>query len=136
MIDKEQIIRKFHPDPLYFIAFYFFGIIFIIFSFFFLWYISVIGLLVIAVGEIVRRAETFYVLDGGVAREYKLFSTSREFCEYEKIQNLHVNQSFIDNIFGIGNVHVDTAGSDKTEVNFHGVRDPYKIESMIREKIK
>jgi uncharacterized membrane protein YdbT with pleckstrin-like domain len=135
MNDKEQVIKKFHPDPLYFIAFYFLGILFIVFSFFFMVYLSAVGFFIIVLGEIARRAETFYILNDGVAREYKLFSTSREFCEYEKIQNLQVNQSFFNNVLGIGNVRMDTAGSNKTEVNFHGVRDPYKIESTIREKM-
>lgn len=136
MDNREQVIKKFHPDPMYFLNLYFFGIIFVIVSFFFFWYLSAIGFLIIVLAEVARRAETFFILDNGVAREYRLFSTSREFCEYEKIQNLKVDQSFIDNIFGIGDVHVDTAGSDEIEVNFHGIKNPYEIEKIIREKMK
>ena len=136
MDSSEQIIKKFHPDPFYFLSFYFFGVVFIVISFFFFWYLSAIGLLVVILGEVARRAETFYILDTGVAREYRLFSTSREFTEYEKIQNTKVDQSFIDNIFGIGDVHIDTAGSDEIEVSFHGIKNPYEIEKIIRGKMK
>ena len=135
-MDNEQIIKKVHPDPLYFLGFYCSGIILMVVGFFFLIYIAPLGFLAIILGEVVRRAETFYILESGVAREYKLFSTSKEFCYFEKIQSLEVNQSFIENIFGIGNVHIDTAGSDKTEVNFRGIKNPYEIEKIIREKMK
>ena len=134
-MDNEQIIKKVHPDPLYFLGFYCSGIILMVVGFFFLIYIAPLGFLAIILGEVVRRAETFYILESGVAREYKLLSTSREFCEYEKIQDIKVNQSFLDNIFGIGNLHLNTAGSDKTEVNFCGIKNPYEIEKIIRGKM-
>ena len=131
----DDIIKKFHPHPLSCLVFYLSGIIFMILSFFFSRPLFAIGFLAFILGEVVRRAETFYILDSGVARVYKLLSTSREFTEYEKIQNLEVSQSFIDNILGIGNIKIDTAGGDKTEVNFYGVGNPYYIEKIIREKM-
>lgn len=133
---NEQIIKKIHPHFLYSLDFYFGGIIFVVAGFFFSRIFFVAGFLILIFVEIVRRAETFYILEDGVAREYKLLSTSREFCEYEKIQNIKVNQSFLNNIFGIGNLHLDTAGSDKAEVNFYGIKNPYEIEKIIREKMK
>lgn len=136
MNTNEQIIKKIHPDPLYFLDFYFSGIVFILVSYFFSWVLVTLGFFILALAEITRRAETFYISNSGVSREYKLLSTSKEFCEYNKIQNLEVSQSFLNNIFGIGNIHIDTAGSDKTEVNFHGIKYPYEIEKIIREKMK
>lgn len=139
MDSNETIIKKFHPHPFYFIDFYFGGFAFIVASFFipsFFWILFMIGIFVFVLAEIARRAETFFVLESGVGREYRLLSTSREFASYDKIQNVEVGQSFIDNIFGIGNVHFDTAGGNKTEVNFHGIKNPYNIESIVREKIK
>jgi len=136
MDNSETIIKKTHPHPFYFFIFYFSGIVFVICSFFFSWILFAIGILVFILGEVTRRAETFYILESGVGREYRLLSTSREFASYNKIQNMKVSQSFLDNILGIGNVHFDTAGADSTEVNFHGIKNPYEIERMVREKIK
>ena len=119
---KEPIIKKLHPHPLHYLSFYLSGIAFFVF-----------GLLTFILAEVSRRAETFFILDSGVARQYKLFSTSRKFVEYEKIQNIEVSQSFIENIFGIGVVHLDTAGGDRIEVSFHGVKNPYRVENIIRE---
>jgi len=144
MNTEEIIIKKFHPDPFYFLSFYFSGFVIIVLGFvlilFFSWLIFAslltAGLLIFILAKVSRRAETFYLLDGGIAREYRLFSTSREFAEYEKIQNIKINQSFVENIFDIGNLKFDTAGGDKTEVNFRGVKNPYEIESTVREKMK
>ena len=94
-----------------------------------------VGILIIIVGEITRRAETYYITDLGVSREYRFLSTSRQFAEYRRIQNVEVSQSLIENIFGIGNIHFDTAGMDKTEVNFGGVTHPYSIDKIVRGKM-
>lgn len=139
MNPQEEPIKKFHPHPFYFLLFYLSGIGFIVVSFFFLSYFLILlmtGLFVLALGEIARRAETFYVFENGVAREYKLLSTSRKFIEYDKIQDLEVSQSFFENILGIGSVDFDTAGSDAIEMTFHGVKNPYDLEKTIREKMK
>ena len=93
-------------------------------SFFVLPLLFLAGILIFILAEVFRRAETFYVLESGVAKEYKLLSTYRKFAEFGKIQNMEVNQSFLENILGIGTIHLDTAGTDEREVSFRGARDP------------
>ncbi|MDQ3075727.1 MAG: PH domain-containing protein [bacterium] len=133
----ENAIYKHHPHPLLYLQNYFIGAIFIVAGVVYtpIWPAIIIGILVIVVGELLRKAVTYYVLDSGVARGYHFFSTSRKFAEYGSIQNVEVNQSFLENILGIGSVKFDTSGSDIIEVNFHGVRNPYKIEKIVREKM-
>lgn len=145
METQEQTIKKMHPHYLGFLKFYFFAILFVVAGIFFISFwtenimigviIIVIGIFVFLMGEIARRAETFYILESGVARGYKLLSTSRKFVEFDKIQNVEVNQSFGQKIFGIGNIHFDTAGTDKVEVSFSNIKDPYGVEKIIREKM-
>jgi len=133
---NETIIKKVHPHPLSCTGYYFLGIIFVLGGLAFYPLAILIGLFIFGLAEIVRRAETFYILDSGVAREYRLLSTSRKFAEYEKIQNVEVSQSFMENLMGIGSIHIDTAGTDTREVSFRGARGPYGIERIIREKMK
>ena len=135
MHPEEGVLKKMHPHPLLFLGFYLGGLGLAIAGFFVFQSLILIGILIVVLGELVRRAETFYVTADGVTQEYKFLSTSRKFAEYRRIQNVEVHQSFFENIFDIGNVHFDTAGMDKTEVNFHGVSDPYRIEKIVREKI-
>lgn len=137
-LDNDEIIQKNHPHPLGSFGAYFTGIIFSAFGviFFKFWFLILIGVFIIIFAEIVRTSETFYVLDGGVAREYRFLSTFRKYAEYEKIQNLEVRQSLLENILGIGSIKFDTAGLDKVEVDFNFVKNPYKIEKIVREKMK
>jgi uncharacterized membrane protein YdbT with pleckstrin-like domain len=136
MDGHETVIKKVHPHPVSFMGYYFMGIIFLLVGLALYPLAIIAGVFIFILAEIVRRAESFYVLDSGVAREYRLLSTSRKFAEYEKIQNVEVSQSFMENLMGIGSIHLDTAGTDTREVSFRGAKDPYKIERMIREKMK
>lgn len=124
-----------HPHPIVFLEFYFSGLVLALIGAFVLKPIVWLGIFVIVLGEVSRLAESFRVLETGIVREYRLLSTNREFAEFEKIQNLEVRQSFIERLFGVGDINFDTAGSDKTEINFKGVKDPYFIEKIIRERM-
>ncbi len=135
MESTENAIKKIHPHPLAFSGFYISGILFIFLGFFFLPLLAIMGLLVFVVGEISRRAETFYILETGVERSYDFLVTSKKFVEYEKIQNIEVSQSFIENIFGLGSIKFDTAGTDQVELRFYAVRAPYSVEKIIRDKM-
>ncbi len=143
---QEGVIKELHPHAIGFLGFYFSGIALVIigivsailgvFPFGITIFIGLFtGISAVALGEVSRRAETFYILEGGVAWQYKMLSTSRKFVEYEKIQNLEVRQSFSENMLGIGSIHFDTAGADKTEINFRGIKDPYGIEKIVRAKM-
>ncbi len=133
----EGVILKAHPHWVQSIRFYFIGILAVVagISFPRFWFVIPVGVLVVVIGELVRFAEAFYVLESGVAWQYRLLSTSRKFAEYEKLQNLEVSQSFIENILVVGSIKFDTAGMDHIEVNFHLVRNPYQIEKIVRGKM-
>ena len=142
---QEQPIMKLHPSFLGFFGYYLMGGILIIagiaslvFGLFTLGAVGVLaGVITFFLAEISRRAETFYLLENGVAGEYKMLSTSRKFVDYQNIQNMEVNQNFIENIFRIGNVRFVTAGTEKMEIlSFHKVSDPYGIEEMVQNKMK
>ncbi|MDP2789279.1 MAG: PH domain-containing protein [bacterium] len=147
---EENVIQKFHPHPLLFLGFYLGGLALSFMSSFIFDSIPFlaqdfdplvpkilfwVGIAVIVLGEVSRRAETFYITDSGVAQEYKFLTTHRKFAEYRRLQNIEVRQSFFERIFSIGNIYFDTAGVDKTEVNFRGVNYPYRIEKIVREKM-
>lgn len=129
------VIKSFHPHPISFLGFYFMGVVFVTIGAIFYWPVIAFGLLIFLFGEILRKAETFYILETGVAKSYNFFSTSRKFTEYENIQNIEVGQSFLENMLGIGSIKFDTSGSDKVEVSFYSVPKPYDIEHLVRQKM-
>lgn len=136
MDSSEQIIKKFHQHWFAFIGFYLSGIIFVIVGLVQYRILIVVGVVIFLLGEISRRAETFYIMESGVSRTYHFLTTSRKFIEHEKIQNIEVSQSFLENILGIGDVELDTSGTHRVELGFYNVEDPYGIEKIIRNKMK
>lgn len=126
---------KSHPHPLVFLGWYLGGILVAIVGFYFYPLAVVLGILIFLLGETLRKAEIFYVLPGGVMREYRFLNTSRKFVEFEDIQNVEVHQNLLENILGVGHVKFDSAGSHKIEVHFYGVEKPYEIERVVREKM-
>lgn len=137
MYPEEEIIKKKHPNPIGYLPLYLSGVVALVFGIIFLsWPLGFIGIAIIVIAELSRRAETYYILTTGVAREHRLLTTSRDFAEYDKIQNIKVTQSFFEHILEIGTVRIDTAGGDVSEVNFKHIGDPYRIEAIIREKMK
>ena len=133
----EPTILKLHPHWIGYLQFYIVGIILAVGGLVYIsfWPAIIFGILFAVLGEILRKATTYYVLDAGIAKGYHFFSTSRKFTEYGSIQNVEVNQSFLENILGIGSVKFDTAGSDVVEVSFHQVKNPYNIEKIARSKM-
>src|SRR4051812_6427065 len=117
MFSEEEIIKQTHPNPIGYVPLYLSGLIVIFFGIIFLsWPFGFIGFAIIIIGELSRRAETYYILTTGVAREYRLLTSSSDFAEYDKIQDIKVTQGFFEHILQIGTVEIDTAGGDITEV--------------------
>jgi len=139
----DSTIKKLHPHWTLYFRFYLIGLIFVIGGIVAINFkytlegsgVIALGILISILGEVLRKAVTYYVLDSGVARGYNFLSTSRKFAEYGNIQNVAVYQSFVEKIFGIGSVSFDTSGSDVIEVYFDGVKRPYEIEEIVRGKM-
>lgn len=133
----EKIVEKFHPHWIGYLNYYFGGIftgvLGIILTDF--WFLIPLGILIFIFGEVLRKSETYYVLESGVAKGFLFFSSHRKVVLYKNIQNIEIYQSFIERLFGIGNVGFDTSGSHEMEVEFKFVDFPYRIERLVREKM-
>jgi putative membrane protein len=136
MDSSEKVIKKFHQHWFGFLGLYLVGIVVFLLGFVFSKILVLAGIIVLVLVEVSRRAETFYIMESGVARTYHFLSTSRKFIEYEKIQNIEVHQSFLENILGIGDVEFDTSGTHLVELGFYNVDNPYSLEKTIRNKMK
>ena len=100
------------------------------------WPMIPLGILILLVVEIARRAETLALYDDGLAREFTLLRKSKTFTEYESIQDFEVRQSFLERVFGIGSFHINTAGSHHQEIVFSGIKHPHELETIIRERMR
>ena len=58
------------------------------------------------------------------------------FADFDKIQDMSVEQGIIDRVLGIGKLKINTAGSPNSEIVFSGIKNPEEIEDLIRKKLK
>jgi len=131
------IIKQIKPHPLAYFFYYFIGALVVIVSILSsLWFNIIIGVAIIIIVEIFRRAYTYSIYETGVEKQFKFIIVTKTFIDYSKIQDLSVERNMIDRIFGIGKIMINTAGSPGTEINFTGVQNPEEIEKMIREKLR
>lgn len=86
--------------------------------------------------EITRRADRLALYEDGVAREYRLISTTRTFAEYAAIQDLEIRQGVVERLFGIGTLHINTAGSHGQEIVFPGIKDCDVLEGELRLRMR
>jgi uncharacterized membrane protein YdbT with pleckstrin-like domain len=126
------------PHPFAYLFYYLGGvtIFLLLLNFGKLLYGVVAGAVIVALTEIVRRAEKFYVGENEVGRIFKLITSDKVSARYGKIQDIEVEQSIFDRIFNIGKIKINTAGSPAPEIIFRGVKNPYGIESAIRKRLK
>jgi uncharacterized membrane protein YdbT with pleckstrin-like domain len=61
---------------------------------------------------------------------------ARNICEVEidHIRNINVRQTVLQRLFGIGNVEISSAGTEKVEVVFESVKDPVSVSREIKRR--
>ena len=115
-LQKGIIKYEFHPSPWNYFWRYFFGIG--VFS----W-----------IPEIIRRSHTYTLSDKGLDYKYKLFSKKEVFISYSKIQNTHLKQGLLQRMFNIGDLYIDTSGSNKIELIMKGIKNPSEIKRILSQ---
>ena len=93
-----------------------------------------LGTLVILLIWYVRIKSTkLSITDNDILLEKGLLSKARLEVSIEKVRTISVNQTFIDRIFGVGDIAIFTAG-DLPEIKEKGLPDPNKIREIIKQK--
>lgn len=123
----EKILKEIKPSHWEFFVWYLLGILTII--------LFGIGIIIIIITIMVRRGHSFYITDERVIHGFTFLSRKISSTTYDKIQDLHFTQNFIERIFGIGVVHINTAGTNFVEIKFFGVENPVSIMRMIEERM-
>lgn len=119
----EKIIKELKPSRLAYLGGYILGAI-LIFLFF-------IGILIIILVELVRRGNTYFITNKRVIHEFTFLSRKISSTTYDKIQDIHMTQNIIERIFGIGTIHINTAGTHFIEIKFKGIKEPISIKRML-----
>ncbi|MDI6737725.1 MAG: PH domain-containing protein [Nanoarchaeota archaeon] len=130
--EGEKIILETHPHRWVYAAWYAVGIV-LMFSLYglligipYLAFGAFLGILVIILAGILRRADNYYVTDKRIIHEYRLISRKVSSAFYTKVQDLHFTQNPFERILGIGTVHINTAGGADIELSFRGITPAVK----------
>lgn len=67
--------------------------------------------------------------DEGITLHKGLFNKKTTYVPYERITNINVDHNFIDRVFMLGTLKVDTAGTTKTEITMGSIPNKY-LEKM------
>ena len=137
MSEGRKLIKELKQHPLHYFLYYTAGLFIVVVSILASSWLNVlVGLLIMVFIDLIRRAHTYRIYDTGVERQFKFIMISKTFTDYSRIQDLSVERSLIDRIFGLGKVKINTAGSPGIEVSFVGIQNPEEIEEMVRGRLR
>lgn len=134
-VSAERIIMKMHAHPYSYLTYYAGGLFILSVSFWYGYAYAIVGSLVLIISELLRRADTFFILHDGVSHDFSLFSARYIFTEYDKISTVTVVQGPIARLLGIGDVVMTTVGSEGGTVQFSGVPKPFEVAKLIQDRL-
>ncbi len=123
---RERVLAQFGVHPLHYLGVYIIAALFTA---------TIIGIVIaipiVLITEFVRRGHTFVITDKRLLHRYKFLSKKSSSVYYAKVTDVHLTQGVMQRILGIGTVHINTAGTDATEMVYFGIKDPTKIKNVI-----
>ena len=95
----------------------------------------IVGIFIIIITELVRRANTYFITTKRLIHEFTFLSRKISSVIYDRIQDLHLTQSILERIVGIGTLHINTAGTHFVELKFKGISNPISIKRLIEQRM-
>ena len=134
-VSAANTIAKLHAHPFAYLMYYLGGLFILAVSYWYGYVYAIAGVVVVIVSELLRRADTFYILNEGVSRDFALFSTKHIFTSYDQIRAVTVSQGLIARLLGVGDIVMTTVELDEGTIRFSGVRKPYDIAKLIEDRL-
>ena len=94
-----------------------------------------ISLILLIIAEILTRSNDLIMDDNNITSQIGIFSRKRIVIHYSNISDVVVNQSFIKRISGIGEIHINTSGSEHKEILVKNYRSINLIHDMVVKRI-
>ncbi len=124
----EKVEKVFSPHPMAYLGHYIFGGFLCLFTIFLL---AIPGITYIWIIEGIRRGNKYYITNKRVIHQFKFISRKTSSTIYNKLQDIHFTQGIIERIFGIGKIHLNTAGTNVVEIVFKGIKNPVGVKRII-----
>ena len=113
----EKIEYQTNPSPWNYVGRYILG-----------WILLVVGLFIF---EWNRRSHNYYLTNKRIIYEYTWLSRKMTSINYNNIRDVHLTQGLFQRLFNIGNIYIDTSGSNKMEMIVKGIKDPREFKRKI-----
>ena len=126
----EKIEKELGIHPLEYLGFYVLGIVLALTV-----VGAIIGIPIIIITELIRRGNKYYITDKRIIHQFTFLSRKTSSAFYDKIQDIHFTQGVSERIFGIGKIHINTAGTHLIEIVFKGVQNPISVKRMIENNM-
>ncbi len=123
----EELQKSAHPSMWSYFPLYLIGL-FITFATLNLSVIAA-GLAVLALSELHRRGNRYFVTSDRVIREFKFLRRDSQEATTDLISDVSIDQSLNQRLLSIGDVHVKTASGEN--IDFGGVKTPGEMKSEI-----
>jgi uncharacterized membrane protein YdbT with pleckstrin-like domain len=94
-----------------------------------------IALLWLAGAVVAHRSTEYVITSREVYKKTGLLSRSVTTLRLDRVQNTSFSQSLLQRLLSYGDVRVDTAGSDTTELVLRGVDDPQEVSGLLSEQL-
>ena len=104
-------------------------------------YLILLGLVTIILVSLIAFAATFKTItvsEKGVTWDEGILNRQSTFVPYEEISDVKYTQLFLERLFGVGTLFVNTAGGPSTEVVVQSLKktDITTIMKEIKDKVK
>ncbi len=132
----EKLVFSTHPSRLTQPFFYAAAIVVLLFFLLTrLWLALPVALAILGYGELKLMSRAYHFTNQQIIQETGLFSKDWIHVPYGRITDLRVKKSFVERLFDLGTIGIDTSGTGDFEESIDGVRDPERIESFIHSRI-
>ena len=96
----------------------------------------ILSVFLLIITEITVRSNDLIIGDKEVINEIGVLSKKRVVIHYSNITDITFDQGFIQRIFGIGDVHINTGGSQHHEIILKSFSNVNEINNLVLEKIR
>lgn len=122
----ENVLSRLHPSPWNYFWVYMIGILLVLTV-----GCSPIGILVIIWAYMDNHATTYLITDRRLMREVGIMGKATSSTIYQKITDIRSSQSFMQRMFGIGDLYINTAGGEGPEFVMHGIGGMAAVKNEI-----
>ena len=122
--EKEVVLWEAHPSALYYTGQFIMGALLLIIG---------IGLIIIIIALLDRKSRIYTVTNKRVSLKWGILSRHTNEVGTSDIRSIGLNQGMLERMFGLGTVHVASAGTEGVEVYFGGINNPEEVQKLIRD---